>query len=139
MNSYTVYQIQTQSKLPNYEEGKVYEVLRRFSDFEWLLGKLQENEHYKGMIIPPLPQKKYLGNLSSEFVELRRQELETFLRVIASHAVMRHDLQLKEFLTFADQFEKYKTNPSAYERAWGYMEYIPSVKNISMNSVKSAI
>lgn len=38
-------------------------VSRRFSDFEWLFSKLTSEERYKGLIIPPLPEKKYLGNL----------------------------------------------------------------------------
>mmetsp|Transcript_40835 Transcript_40835/g.39424 ORF Transcript_40835/g.39424 Transcript_40835/m.39424 type:complete len:125 (-) Transcript_40835:771-1145(-) len=77
--------------------------------------------------------------MGTDFIEERRQELETFLRVIASHQTLRFDPQLKEFLTFEDAFEKYKSNPTAYEKAIGYMEYIPRVKNLSMNSVKSAI
>jgi hypothetical protein len=38
-------------------------VHRRFSDFEWLQKQLQDNDEYRGLIIPPLPEKKYLGNL----------------------------------------------------------------------------
>ena len=66
-------------------------MLRRFSDFEWLIEKLKENENYKGLIIPPLPEKKYFGNLSGEFIEKRRDELETFLRVIATHNILKFD------------------------------------------------
>lgn len=66
-------------------------VLRRFSDFEWLQQKLSENERYKGLIIPPLPEKKYLGNLDNSFIEKRREDLEAFLRVIATHSIIKYD------------------------------------------------
>ena len=56
-SSYTVYEIETKSNVPKYDPSCVYKVIRRFSDFEWILLKLQENPDYKGLIIPPLPTK----------------------------------------------------------------------------------
>jgi sorting nexin-1/2 len=69
----------------------VYNVLRRFSDFEWLQKYFQDCERYKGLIIPPLPEKKYLGSLDNTFIEKRREELENFLRVIATHQTLKFD------------------------------------------------
>jgi len=46
---------------------------------------------YKGLIIPPLPEKKLIGNMESSFVEKRREELESFLRVIATHPRLKFD------------------------------------------------
>jgi hypothetical protein len=77
-------------------------VFRRFSDFEWLLTKLQENEHYKGLIIPPLPPKKVFGKMDPNFVEKRREELEAFLRGITTHDILKFDTQLKAFLTLGE-------------------------------------
>jgi hypothetical protein len=37
------------------------------------------------LIIPPLPEKKYVGNLDNTFIEKRKEELENFLKVIATH------------------------------------------------------
>lgn len=72
---------------------------RRFSDFEWLQKQLQDNDEYRGLIIPPLPEKKYLGNLDQQFVEKRREELESFLKVVASHSTLKFDPHLRAFLT----------------------------------------
>jgi hypothetical protein len=69
----------------------VYIVNRRFSDFEWLHKQLLDNDHYKGLIVPPLPEKKTIGNLDSGFIEKRREELESFLRVIALHPQIKFD------------------------------------------------
>jgi hypothetical protein len=54
------------------------------------------------LIIPPLPEKKYFGNLDNNFIEKRREELETFLRVIATHTILKFDSQLRAFLTIAE-------------------------------------
>ncbi len=91
MNSYVQYRVETKSTLPGYDQYTVHNVARRFSDFEWLQKQLQDNEMYKGLIIPPLPEKKYLGNLDSTFIDKRREELETFLRVIALHPRLKFD------------------------------------------------
>jgi len=116
----------------------VHIVLRRFSDFEWLLNQLQNNEMYKGMIIPLLPEKKIIGNLDSTFVEKRREELESFLRVIATHARLKFDPQLRAFLTLTD-FVNYRVNPTTMEKVMGYVEYLPSVKNLSLASLSDAV
>jgi len=95
-------------------------------------------ECYKGLIIPPLPEKKYLGNLKEEFIDKRRAELETFLRVIATHTILKFDKNLENFLKIED-FEHFKSNPTAYEKVLSLYDYIPSVKNLSVNGVKSAL
>ena len=41
--------------------------------------------------MPPLPEKKFFGNMDSNFIEKRREELENFLRVIASHQILKYD------------------------------------------------
>ena len=77
-------------------------VLRRFSDFEWLQKQLQDNDRFRGLIIPPLPEKKYLGSLEGQFIEKRREELESFLRVVATHTILKFDHHLRAFLTLPD-------------------------------------
>lgn len=62
--------------------SKVHTVLRRFSDFEYLLKTLLEKDEYKSYVFPTLPEKKYYGNLDQKFIERRRLELEGFLRVL---------------------------------------------------------
>jgi PX domain len=93
---------------------------------------------YKGLIIPLLPEKKLLGNLDASFVEKRKEELESFLRVIATHPRLKYDHQLRAFLTLSD-FDNYRVNPSTMEKVMGYVEYLPSVKNISLTSLTDAV
>ena len=82
-NSYAVFTIETKSRLPMYDgQNKLHKVLRRFSDFEYLLKQLQEKPEFKNYCFPALPQKALYGNLDSTFIEKRRVELEGFLRVL---------------------------------------------------------
>jgi hypothetical protein len=82
-NAYASFQIESQSRLPMYDsENKIHVVIRRFSDFEYLLKQLTEKEEYKSYVFPTLPEKRYYNNLDAKFVERRRLELEGFLRVL---------------------------------------------------------
>lgn len=48
-----------QTNLPEYQ-GPEKIVIRRYSDFVWLRDRLFEK--YKGIFIPPLPEKSAVGN-----------------------------------------------------------------------------
>lgn len=52
------------------------------------------------MILPPLPAKKMVGNMDAEFIEKRRNELETFLQLIAKHWFMKNDQMFLIFLSY---------------------------------------
>ena len=77
-SSYTVFIVQTKSNLPQYKEKEVHIVERRFSEFEFLLSKLQEE--YTNFVLPSLPEKKYIGSMDETFIKERREKLEGFLR-----------------------------------------------------------
>ncbi|CDW77229.1 sorting nexin-2-like [Stylonychia lemnae] len=140
MSSYTQYKIQTTSKLANYDMNKIYEVLRRFSDFEWLYQILVDNPTYKGLMIAPLPQKKYMGNLDNTFIEKRRLELENFLKLIATHSTLKMDQHLKAFLTLpSEEFLNYQSNPSKFEKVMGLLQVLPSIQNLSLESITDAV
>ena len=49
-----------QTNLPEFE-GPEKIVIRRYSDFEWLHDRLAER--YKGVFIPPLPEKNAVGEI----------------------------------------------------------------------------
>lgn len=92
------------------------------------------------MIVPPLPDKKYVGNLDNNFIEKRREELENFLKVIAGHQVTKNDLQLQVFLSFSEaEFEKYVQNPSSIDKMIGMYKSLPSIQNLSMASISNTI
>lgn len=117
--------------MSGYDEGVPYLVLRRFSDFEWLYNILTENMHYKGLIIAPLPGKKYVGNMDNTFIEKRRSELENFLKIIATHNTLKNDHHLKAFLTLSsDEFSNYMTNPSKMDKVIGLYKNLPSISAI---------
>lgn len=52
-----------QTNLPDYQ-GPEKIVIRRYSDFVWLHDRLFEK--YKGIFIPPLPEKNAVGNKSKK-------------------------------------------------------------------------
>eukprot|EP00347_Sterkiella_histriomuscorum_P012397 403368732 len=138
MSSFTQYQLETRSKLPSYDPTRVYIVQRRFNDFEWMHQKLSEDKSYKGLMIPPLPEKKFVGKLDNNFIEKRKEELESYLRVITTHNILKFDQQIFAFLTI-EEFEQYRQNPTAFEKVISYANYLPSVKNISISGLQDAV
>lgn len=72
-------------------------VVRRFSDFSWLYQKLYVS--FKGILIPPLPQKGRLMNrFGEQFIEDRRRGLEQFLNRIAAHKGLAQSEEVSLFL-----------------------------------------
>ncbi|XP_074285890.1 sorting nexin 1 isoform X1 [Silene latifolia] len=97
VQSYISYRVITQTNLPDYQ-GPEKIVIRRYSDFVWLRDRLFER--YKGIFIPPLPEKSAVEKFrfSAEFIEMRRQGLDTFVNRIASHRDLRLSDDLRLFL-----------------------------------------
>ncbi len=75
-------------------------VLRRYSDFLWLYERLQTER--AGAIVPPLPEKQPVGRFNPAFVEIRRRELERFLRRAAVHPELQGSGALDAFLKADD-------------------------------------
>ncbi|KAJ9115493.1 hypothetical protein QFC22_005251 [Naganishia vaughanmartiniae] len=71
-------------------------VLRRFSQFLWLVERLGANN--PGVIVPPVPDKQISGRFEDQFVETRRAALEKCLNKIANHPVLALDPDLRLFL-----------------------------------------
>nr|AOR51868.1 membrane coat complex retromer subunit VPS5/SNX1 [Phaffia rhodozyma] len=71
-------------------------VLRRFSDFLWLFGALQNNN--PGVVVPPVPDKHPFGRFAEEFVETRRNALEKCIQKMANHPVLQLDADFRTFL-----------------------------------------
>ena len=113
-----------------------HSVLRRFSDFEYLLTSLQEKEETKNYCLPTLPEKRIIGNLDADFIEKRRVELEGFLRVLVSlDKRLKHDGNIGAFLTFDEEkYKAFKQDPSPYldkvKKVYNMMPTIP-VKKIA--------
>jgi sorting nexin-1/2 len=62
-------------------------------------------EKYKGIFIPPLPEKSTVEKFrfSAEFIEMRRQALDTFVNRIASHHELQQSEDLRIFLQADEQ------------------------------------
>lgn len=80
---------------------------------------------FPGTIIPPLPTKKIMGNLSPDFVEERRLGLQQFLNGIIYHPKLSKSYDLKTFLSASgDGLEAGKAlserpQPGLLKSMWG--------------------
>ncbi|KAG9351097.1 hypothetical protein JZ751_024987 [Albula glossodonta] len=78
-----------------------YEVRRRYQDFLWLKGKLEEA--HPTLIVHPLPEKFVMKGMverfNDDFIETRRKALHKFLNRIADHPILSCSEDFKIFLT----------------------------------------
>jgi hypothetical protein len=84
-------------------------VLRRYSDFWWLLEVL--TKRYPFRALPNLPPKK-LGGRDATFLEKRRKGLSRFINAIIRHPILRQDDIVNRFLTEPSELSAWrKQNP----------------------------
>uniref|UniRef100_A0A1D1Z2J0 Sorting nexin 1 n=1 Tax=Anthurium amnicola TaxID=1678845 RepID=A0A1D1Z2J0_9ARAE len=97
VQAYISYRVITKTNFTDYQ-GQEKIVIRRYSDFLWLRDRLSEK--YKGIFIPPLPEKSAVEKFrfTSEFIEMRRQALDIFINRIASHPDLQQSEELRTFL-----------------------------------------
>ncbi|KAL8215282.1 hypothetical protein R6Q57_004731 [Mikania cordata] len=102
VQAYISYKVITKTNLPEYQ-GSEKIVIRRYTDFVWLRDRLFEK--YKGIFIPPLPEKSTVEKFrfSAEFIEMRRQALDTFVNRIALHHKLQQSEDLRNFLQADEQ------------------------------------
>ncbi|XP_076012773.1 sorting nexin-5 isoform X2 [Genypterus blacodes] len=112
-----------------------YHVDRTYDDFEWLQQHLfaQEDEPgIQGVIFPPLPVKahvnpsvkaiKQLGFLGIDQWEPYRVAMETYLRQVASHAILSKNKAVEIFLTSSDPPGRQKARKNIFNRLSQAME-----------------
>ncbi|CAO3612671.1 unnamed protein product [Cunninghamella echinulata] len=88
-------------------------VLRRFSDFWWLMEVLARR--YPFRMLPNLPPKK-LGGRDAAFLEKRRKGLSRFINAIVRHPVLKADLVVTKFLTEPSELVAWrKQNPPSLD------------------------
>lgn len=101
VNKYTSYRVDVRPPNSDMATTQVFSaVLRRYSDFLWLYERLQGER--PGAIVPPLPEKQPVGRFNPAFVEIRRRELERFLRRAAVHPELQGCACLDAFLKADD-------------------------------------
>jgi hypothetical protein len=93
-------------KVKGTDRDGAYESFRRYSDFNTLRKVMQQR--WPGCYIPPLPEKKAIGNLDLKFIEDRRKFLEYFCQKIAEIP----------YLYYAEEFQIFiRSNSHDIEKA----------------------
>jgi len=75
-------------------KDKSYKIYRRYSEFF----ELQMNLKRTLALTIPFPSKKFYGNLSPEFVDQRRKELESYLNKVLQNLLARDAPDVHAFL-----------------------------------------
>ncbi|KAL9656240.1 hypothetical protein ABK040_007855 [Willaertia magna] len=135
--SYWQFKITVDTKLQQYKKQTLI-CYRRFNDFVWVRDQLVEN--YKGVIVPPLPEKSILASVEKIFsavdtnslLEYRQRALTKFLTRVGEHPVLATSVELQQFLEATEEefnqikttkksksgFSLFKTKPSSAEPEW---------------------
>ncbi|KAG8430477.1 hypothetical protein GDO86_020532 [Hymenochirus boettgeri] len=71
----------------------VFQIVRRYSDFDMLNNSLQ----ISGLSLP-LPPKKLIGNMDRDFIAERQKGLQNYLNVITCNHILCNYQQVKKFL-----------------------------------------
>lgn len=96
MGAYIAYKLHVKTSLAQYHKQE-FTVERRYNDFYWLHDNLKE--HFKGYIVPPMPDKTIIQNrFDTQFIEMRRRELGKFLKRIAEHSALSTSETFQTFL-----------------------------------------
>jgi sorting nexin-3/12 len=83
---YTDYEIYVVTNIPAFKL-KQSSVRRRYSDFEHFRDMLERES--ARVTIPPLPGKVFTNRFSDDVIEHRREGLQQFLRIVASHPLLQ--------------------------------------------------
>lgn len=125
--------------ITEYSDGNQIEVFRRYNHFLWLRQLLLEE--FKGIMVPPLPEKKNLGRFEASFVERRRRRLEQFLNRLRVHPFLKTANAFRVFLNVqeSDMFKQVlKGDPTTYsERASSLYQSYRTSKQRLVHSVSS--
>ena len=101
--AYWAYKVRARTSLQQYAK-KEMEVVRRYSDFEWLRGQL--SDEYVFSIIPPIPEKDMTGTIEKfvggahdpRLLEYRQRALRKFLIRVGAHPHLYNSQLLQDFL-----------------------------------------
>ncbi|CAL1526462.1 unnamed protein product [Lymnaea stagnalis] len=94
--SYAVFAITVHKKDPYSDEEDVWDVYRRYSDFHDLHMILTEK--FPEISIPVLPSKTVLKNMSQNFLEKRRKDLDKYLKVLMKPELLQNISGLEELM-----------------------------------------
>ncbi|KAK7123530.1 hypothetical protein R3I93_021835 [Phoxinus phoxinus] len=100
IETYVTYRVMTKTTRSEFDASE-FEVRRRYQDFLWLKGRLEEA--HPTLIVHPLPEKFVMKGMverfNEDFIETRRKALHRFLNRIAEHPIFSSTDDFKIFLT----------------------------------------
>ncbi|XP_054568051.1 sorting nexin-7 [Eptesicus fuscus] len=100
IETFITYRVATQTSRGEFDSSE-FEVRRRYQDFLWLKGRLEEA--HPTLIVPPLPEKFVVKGMverfNDDFIETRRRALNKFLNRIAEHPTLTFSEDFRVFLT----------------------------------------
>ncbi|XP_051969522.1 sorting nexin-7 isoform X1 [Xyrauchen texanus] len=100
IETYITYRVVTKTTRSEFDSSQ-FEVRRRYQDFLWLRGRLEEA--HPMLIVHPLPEKFVMKGMverfNEGFIETRRRALHRFLNKIAEHPIFSSTEDFKIFLT----------------------------------------
>ncbi|XP_073686914.1 sorting nexin-7 isoform X2 [Garra rufa] len=104
IETYITYRVVTKTTRSEFDSSE-FEVRRRYQDFLWLKGRLEEA--HPTLIVHPLPEKFVMKGMverfSEDFIETRRRALNRFLNKTAEHPIFSSSEDFKIFLTAASE------------------------------------
>ncbi|XP_067291285.1 sorting nexin-7 isoform X1 [Pseudorasbora parva] len=100
IETYVTYRVMTKTTRSEFDASE-FEVRRRYQDFLWLKGRLEEA--HPTLIVHPLPEKFVMKGMverfNEDFIETRKKALHRFLNRIAEHPIFSSSEDFKIFLT----------------------------------------
>ncbi|CAM4723388.1 unnamed protein product [Leuciscus chuanchicus] len=100
IETFVTYRVMTKTTRSEFDASE-FEVRRRYQDFLWLKGRLEEA--HPTLIVHPLPEKFVMKGMverfNEDFIETRRKALHRFLNRIAEHPIFSSTDDFKIFLT----------------------------------------
>ncbi|KAM4606185.1 sorting nexin-7 [Polymixia lowei] len=117
IETFIVYRVVTKTTRSEFDSSE-YEVHRRYQDFLWLKGRLEEA--HPTLIVHPLPEKFVMKGMverfNEDFIETRRKALHRFLNKISEHPILSSSQHFKVFLTAQELTAHKKQGPGFLSR-----------------------
>lgn len=117
IETFIMYRVVTKTTRSEFDSSE-YEVRRRYQDFLWLRGRLEES--HPTLIVHPLPEKFVMKGMverfNDGFIETRRKALHRFLNKISEHPVLSYSQHFKVFLTAQELTSHRKQGPGFLSR-----------------------
>lgn len=80
---------------------QTFKVNRRFSDLDWMHNRFVAK--YKGFLIPPRPDKRFIHNSDDRFIEERRDQIEKYLNITLNSQILSESPTFRVFTQIDDE------------------------------------